>query len=196
MQSEAERGSARFDALYAAYATHVLAYAMRRAIPADAEDATSQTFVVAWRRIADVPDGPAALPWLYATCRNVLANQRRGRRRFASLVDKLARVPGRVETHVAGAGGTAVETLSRLSATDQELLRLIAWEGLTHAEVGAALGLTPNAVAIRVHRARERFRAAFERIESESEVKGSGHSRTSVSAGGTVSGDMDRERGA
>jgi RNA polymerase sigma-70 factor (ECF subfamily) len=35
----------------------------------------AETFLVAWRRLDDVPDDP--LPWLYRVARRVLANQRR-----------------------------------------------------------------------------------------------------------------------
>ena len=34
---------------------------------------------------------------------------------------------------------------------------LVAWEELSHVEIGQALGISPNAVAIRVHRARKRL---------------------------------------
>ncbi|WP_428122721.1 RNA polymerase sigma factor [Candidatus Poriferisodalis sp.] len=34
---------------------------------------------------------------------------------------------------------------------------LVAWEELSHAEIGQVLGISPNASAIRVHRARKRL---------------------------------------
>ena len=191
MASPADAGDSRFEELYAAYRDRVLAYAMRRTDPPDAEDATSQTFVIAWRRVTDVPRGEAALPWLYATCRNVMANQRRGRRRWASLVEKLRSVTP-VHRGERSEGGIATETLRRLRPDDQELLRLVIWEELTHAEVAEILGLTPNAVAIRLHRARGRFRAAYRIVEREADVKDPSVVRTSGSAEGTVS-SQDRE---
>ena len=48
---------------------------------------------------------------------------------------------------------------ARLPAADQEVLRLVAWEGMTDAgAIGLVLGLSPTAVRTRVHRARRRLR--------------------------------------
>lgn len=46
--------------------------------PADAADAVAETFLVAWRRLGEVPDGREARLWLFGVCRRVLANHRRG----------------------------------------------------------------------------------------------------------------------
>ena len=67
--------------IYRRHSAAVLAYALRRCAPDDAADVASETFVVAWRRIADIPDEPAVRPWLFGVARRVLANQRRGIRR-------------------------------------------------------------------------------------------------------------------
>ena len=48
-----------FQRLYAAHVDPVLGYALRRVVtPADAADIVAETFLVAWRRRADVPAGP------------------------------------------------------------------------------------------------------------------------------------------
>lgn len=146
----------RFEAAFEAHHRRVLAYAMRRCPSvADAEDATSETFTVAWRRVGDLPPTEAALPWLLAVARRVLANRHRSERRFTSLIDRLKGQPrppvGPAPT------SAAAEALGRLGPDDQELLRLLAWDGLSQAEAGAVLGISANAVAIRLHRARKRF---------------------------------------
>lgn len=74
-----------------------------------------------------------------------------------------------------------MEALARLRPDDQELLRLIAWDDLTHAEAAAVLGISANAVAIRLHRARRRF--------AEQLVKGSSATRTSVLVKGSTARD-------
>ncbi len=51
--------------------------------------------------------------------------------------------------------------LATLSDTDQEVLRLWAWEGLAPAEVAIALDVTPNAANIRLHRAKARLAGAL-----------------------------------
>lgn len=47
--------------------------------------------------------------------------------------------------------------LASLSERDQEVLRLVAWDGLTPAQVAVVLGCTPVAARTRLHRARGRL---------------------------------------
>ena len=68
-------GDVRWEALYSSCADQVLAYASRRVGTDDAADVVADTFLVAWRRLEDVPED--ALPWLYAAARNVISNARR-----------------------------------------------------------------------------------------------------------------------
>lgn len=76
--------------MFDAHASAVLGYAMRRVDdPADAADVVAETFMVAWRRIDDVPSGRATKPWLFEVARRVLANGRRGRRRHHRLAQRL-----------------------------------------------------------------------------------------------------------
>src|SRR5262249_27147731 len=80
----------RLTRLYADHGRDVLAYALRRsASPEDAADAVAETFLVAWRRLADLPVGDEAPLWLYGVARRVLANQRRGERRRVRLAEQL-----------------------------------------------------------------------------------------------------------
>jgi DNA-directed RNA polymerase specialized sigma24 family protein len=65
----------RFEGLFRQNYAAVRAYALRRAPHDVAQDVAAETFLVAWRRLDDVPDD--ALPWLYGVARRVLANQRR-----------------------------------------------------------------------------------------------------------------------
>jgi len=154
---------AGFDALFIEHQRSVLAYAMRRApTAADAEDAAAETFTVAWRKFEAIPaDEP--LPWLYAVARRVLANQRRGhgrRERLAALLTREDDVPTPLRAGE-DLDAPAYAALASLSAADQEVLRLVAWEELGNAAIAAVLGITANAVAIRLHRARARFAAAL-----------------------------------
>ena len=153
---------ARFDALFTTYQRPVLAYALRRtATHADAEDIASETFAIAWRKLESIPVADP-LPWLYAVARRVLANHRRGlgrRERLAALlrVDDVATPIPTGEDR----DGPAFAALARLSPADQEVLRLVAWEELGNQQIAAVLGITANAVAIRLHRARSRFADAL-----------------------------------
>jgi RNA polymerase sigma factor (sigma-70 family) len=138
----------RFRALYGAHYAAVTGYARRRVpVPSDAQDVVSETFTIAWRRLPEVPDGEAALPWLYGVARRVLANQRRGNQRRADLS---VRVRGQERRLLLAA-------LSRLRESDQELLRLAVWEELPHREIAGVVGCSESSVAVRLHRARTRL---------------------------------------
>ena len=175
---------ARFDAIFTAHQRQVLAYAMRRsATAADAEDVTAETFTIAWRKLDAVP--PEPLPWLYAVARRVLANQRRGTGRRERLTALLriedVPTPMRVgEDH----DGPAVSALASLPPADQEVLRLVAWEELGNQEIAQVLGITANAVAIRLHRARARFAEALSN-QRPGTMKYPRMSRTSADVKGT-----------
>jgi len=83
-----------FDRLYDTHARAVLAYALRRTASADdAEDAASETFIVAWRRLDRVPGVDEALPWLFGVARKVLANPRRAAARRGRPIDRSAAPP-------------------------------------------------------------------------------------------------------
>ena len=176
---------ARFDALFTDHQRPILAYAMRRTPTlADAEDVAAETFTIAWRKIEAVPADP--LPWLYAVARRVLANHRRGRSRLERLT-ALLHVDDVPTPMLAGEDhdGPAFAALASLPPADQELLRLVAWEELGNQEIAVVLGVTPNAVAIRLHRARARFADALARSSVENDLKDLDPSRTSADVKGT-----------
>lgn len=164
-ESESERRR-RFDALFASYSSDVVAYCGWRAgSPSDAQDAVSEVFFTAWRRLDRVPAGDAARVWLYATARKVIANQRRSRRRRMALQERLeleaASAPP--EPPALDHEETRVhQALQRLGARDREVLLLAEWEGLSAAQIGAVVGCLTVTARGRLHRARRRFRAAFE----------------------------------
>jgi len=71
----------KFEQLYEEYRLPVLAYCTRRVGPSDAPDACSETFLVAWRRLDDLPAEPKTLPYLYGIAGKVVSNQLRSFRR-------------------------------------------------------------------------------------------------------------------
>lgn len=144
--------------LYTDHYRAVLHYALRRADTAsDAEDVAAETFLVAWRRLEDVPVGDAARPWLYAVGRRVLSNAYRGdgRRRLLN-----QRLRGRRPLTTTTESDTvdAVDAVARgfraLSDQEQEILRLAAWEQLPHAHIAVVLDIAEKTVSVRLHRAR------------------------------------------
>ena len=73
---------ADFAALFNAHFDSLLAYTRRRTPQlADAEDALAETYVVAWRRFAELPaDAQGQRLWLFGVAYRVIANQRRASR--------------------------------------------------------------------------------------------------------------------
>lgn len=164
---------ARFRLLYDENFLAIEAYCFRR-VPRDvAGDAVAETFLVAWRRIDDVPFGPDARPWLYGVARRVLANARRSTGRNDRLTDRLAIERGLSEQSASFSAQEATddsplfEALQQLSDDDQEVLRLLVWEELSHVEIGTILECSTNAVGVRVHRAKKRLADALLSAGSE-----------------------------
>ncbi|GAA4218102.1 RNA polymerase sigma-70 factor (ECF subfamily) [Streptosporangium album] len=156
---------ARFEAVYRETYGQITAYVARRCgSPQDAADVVAETFTIAWRRMDDMPPGQQATLWLYGVARKVLAGHRRGevrrQARSAELDAELADLYGdspdsRVEL------GAIAQALGTLPDDDRELLSLVAWEGLDREEIATTLGLSRNAVRIRLYRARRRLSRAL-----------------------------------
>jgi len=150
-----------FRGVYEANFGAILGYAVRRVDdPTDAADVVSETFLVAWRRLDDVPPGQERL-WLFGVARNVLANHHRSVRRRGRLGERLRdELPHDVvpDPAVDAAERDRVRrALSRVSPDDRELLTLVGWDGLAPTEAAAVLGIAPGATRMRLSRARRRF---------------------------------------
>jgi RNA polymerase sigma-70 factor (ECF subfamily) len=151
-----------FEAIFGACYARVLGYAIRRTEDRTAaEDAVSETFLIAWRRLDAMP--AEALPWLLGVARKVLANQRRAAGRRApdgplvpleavADLDSRAAVADLVADRQAFAAAFA-----RLSDADREVLALVSWDGLSAQEAAAVLECKPATFYLRLHRARRRL---------------------------------------
>lgn len=148
---------ARFTALYDELYPRVHAYAVSRTGRMLAEEVTSETFCVAWRRFADLPD--PALPWLLGIARNLLRESYRAEARQESLAAELrswTEVQADVGDVVADRA-TLLRALAALSDQDRELLTLVAWHGLTPGQAAKVVGCSKAAYFVRLHRARKRL---------------------------------------
>ncbi|MDO5501987.1 MAG: RNA polymerase sigma factor [Actinomycetia bacterium] len=134
----------------------LLAYFRRRVGDNDAADLLSETMVVAWRRIAVLPeDDESARRWLFGIARNVLLNASRTQRRQARLADRLRSQLS--ATAVAAAADTGVEVrdaIARLDPHLAEIVRLVHWEGFTLKETAEILGAPASTVRSHYQRAR------------------------------------------
>jgi RNA polymerase sigma factor (sigma-70 family) len=143
-----------------------MAYIRRHVDAETAHEVLSETFLVAWRRLDDVPGD--ALPWLLVVARNTLANHRRSVYRRSLLTYEMQRLAQVAEDHPA-AEVAAVESqallqaLAKLTARQREALLLTAWDGLTSAQAAAVVGCSTGAFDVRLHRARTRLRQVMAR---------------------------------
>jgi RNA polymerase sigma-70 factor (ECF subfamily) len=153
----------RFEALYSDEYASIYGYVYRRLHYAASEvpDLVAEVFSVAWRRLDDLPQGGEARLWLYGLARHLLANHRRGSHRRVRLMALLRReVSTGVTVTVAADPGDAwlTDAIERLPDAYREALRLVNWEGCSHAEAAQILGCSVNAVALRLHKAKARLR--------------------------------------
>ncbi|KRF16580.1 hypothetical protein ASG90_09885 [Nocardioides sp. Soil797] len=153
----------RFRALHTAHFRDLLGFALRRTATADdAADVVADTFVVAWRRLDEVPPGNEGRLWLYGVCRRTLANHTRSGRRRERLGAKLgsalreAVVPDPADEVLLTVSVRAA--LAALRPADRELLALSIWEQLEPGEIAVVLDLPARTVRTRLSRARARLR--------------------------------------
>jgi RNA polymerase sigma-70 factor (ECF subfamily) len=169
-----EMAQVRFAKLYREEGRAILEYALRRVDDReDAADVVAETFLVAWRRLGEVPLGDGARLWLYGVARLTLANLHRSERRRTRLGARLTEtLRTELSAHTAPTGEAAevLRAIGELGEEDRELLLLVSWEGLAPGQAARALGISALAARSRLHRARRKLR----RLLDEREMEGPG----------------------
>lgn len=160
-----------FEAWYHEHRSVVYRYVRFRVATREvAEDVTSDVFMKALRSF-DRYDASKSAPrtWLLRIARNAVTDHLRSLKRKGSLHVSLDRAPDlvsdvpsqderiireeRIQTILNGA--------STLKKADQDILSLRYGSGLSNQEIAEELGLSTNAVAVRLHRALHRLREAI-----------------------------------
>jgi RNA polymerase sigma-70 factor (ECF subfamily) len=165
---EARRDPASFEALYRRYLAQVYSYAYYElGDHHEAEDATERTFMAALANLgrfeerARPADGDGASTfrvWLFRIARNVVANQRRSRRRHPQAPIEAARLvadPLDIEGGVAlrDEAAAAWRAVGRLPADRRRAVVLRFVEEMSTAEIAGILGRSEGAVRVLIHRA-------------------------------------------
>jgi RNA polymerase sigma-70 factor, ECF subfamily len=154
-------GPERFDDLFSAHYAALTRYAARRVGVDAAPEVVAETFLVAWRRLDDVPSN--ALPWLYGTARRIVANEYRRRDRANLLAERIAgegrRAPNPDHADEVIDRIRVWDALERLSLRDREVLQLAEWEQLAPKDAAAVMSCSVAAYKVRLHRARRRLSA-------------------------------------
>ncbi|TDD63596.1 RNA polymerase sigma factor, partial [Actinomadura darangshiensis] len=139
------------------------AYLVRRVGREAAEDLLGEVWVAALtsRKSYD-RSFPDARPWLFGVAHNVLRRHWRSRPAEvlrANVTDTAWDPWGAVDERV---DGEAVlrRALALLGAQQREILTLVAWEDLTVADAGRAIGIPPGTARRHLHEARMALRSA------------------------------------
>lgn len=152
----------RFRAAYHATYPDLLRFVTRRVHPSHAEDVVADAFLVAWRRVDDLPDElDHQRAWIFGIARRTLLNQYRTDRRQDALAVRVAehQPPSEgVDPDLVAARLDLARVWSRLTPVDQEAIALTAWDGLDGPAAAAVLGITPVAYRLRLSRARRTLR--------------------------------------
>ncbi|WP_281268448.1 RNA polymerase sigma factor [Xylanimonas oleitrophica] len=145
----------------------VLAFLARRVDPHDAEDLAAEVFAIAWDGWGRIPLDEMR-PWLFGVARTLTASSRRSRDRHRRLELRVEndRPVERDETSLTDTTLDLRRAWARLSATDQEVLSLVAWDGMTGREAAQVLGCTRAAFSIRLTRARRRLKRLLDAKEA------------------------------
>lgn len=158
-----EQREPSFDDLFRAHLDYVWRIARLLADDASADDIAQEAFLVARRRLADF-DGGSVRGWLYGITRNVARNHQRGRRRFLRVLERLPEPEPSTSADAAyereEAAALMDEFLQGLPPPKREAFVLHVIEGLTAAEIAAAIDVPDRTVYSRVRAAQaelERF---------------------------------------
>jgi RNA polymerase sigma-70 factor, ECF subfamily len=166
MSNGHETPEQRFTRLYQETRGDMLAYLVRRSRTVeDATDALAETYAAAWQKLHKLPEGQGARLWLFGAARNELRMAERRTQTANHLATDLAdrlRLSDGEPTHTDDNTAPINAALGKLSRIDYEIITLTAWEVLTPREIAAVLGLSPNVVRIRLHRARSQVRGSLQ----------------------------------
>lgn len=150
-----------FTRLVNAHSMAILRYTSRRlSDAASCDDVVAETFLIVWRRWDDLPAPDKELPWLYSIAFHVLSNHRRSRDRRDRLHTRLARERDLYESVESLTLDTNVILLAlgKLQNHERELLEFVYWERLTYREIALVMGISENAVGIRINRAKKNLK--------------------------------------
>ena len=155
----------RFQALYVEHHRRVYAYAVSMAGRQLADEVVSEVFLVAWRRLADVPT--PAVAWLLTVARHVISSQFRAAARQQSISAELRAWITEAELAAPDVAEEVSERIAVLAAlaalpeADRELLTLVAWHGLKPSQAARVVGCSTTTYFVRLHRARRRLERAM-----------------------------------
>lgn len=188
--SRAPDSEAIFESLYDAVYADLLRFVHRRAHPHHAEDVVAEAFLVAWRRLDELPKHRGdARAWLFGIARNVLLNDHRGAERRRTLGVRLTEATTVSQTFsyddqdadLVVRRVDLARAWGRLSEVHQEALGLTVFEELKAPQASAVLGISPVAFRLRLSRARRALRLHLDHLPQPSGTPADTSERTTQS---------------
>jgi RNA polymerase sigma factor (sigma-70 family) len=138
----------------------------------DAEEIAQDVFVKAYRSLADFRGDSKFSTWLFTITRTTCLSFLRKKKLDTQSLDN-ERIGLQVENRESGFNANLVEQKSRhtmlsraismLSVDDAQILNLFYKAEQTLGEIGKIMGLDPNTVKVKLHRARQRLKEKMEK---------------------------------
>jgi RNA polymerase sigma-70 factor, ECF subfamily len=129
---------------------------------AAADDATQNTFVSAYHKLATFDTNRRFFSWIYRILVNECLNDRRGRRSFEPITSDAAMVPSPADDLETRERRRAVQAaILGLPHDYREVIVLRHFGGLSYDEIADAVGVPAKTVKSRLHTARERLVASL-----------------------------------
>ena len=169
-------GAHAFGVLFDRHAKAVYNHCFRlTASWAEAEDHLQATFLLAWRKRAEVRlERESALPWLLTVATNVVRNEQRS---FTRRLKNLRRVgeerpmPDHADLVVDRLDdqrrmNELLAAVAKLPRNEREALALCVWSEVSYADAAAVLGITEGSVRARVSKAKSKLQQHRELVHT------------------------------
>jgi len=152
-----------FHAVYRQHAAAVRCHALSLCHdPMVADEITADVFYRAWTQRAEIRE-ETVRAYLFTIARNRFVDMKRAGRWLVPLDETVEDPATAVERRVAASSELerVLELLGSLAEPERAALQLRSQEGLPYEAIGAALGISPGAAKVRVHRARMKLAQAL-----------------------------------
>jgi RNA polymerase sigma-70 factor, ECF subfamily len=163
-----------FKSFYFEHNSTIRSFVFRRVKDFDvAEDIVAEVFLTAWKKFDHIPHESQQQRWLRNIAFHLMSNDWRARGRRERLKNRLWLVrdaPSSVEDAFEHDGEMIRSALKQLGLEEQLLLERFYWERLSYRVIASNLGISENAVAVRLNRARRNLRNRAMSIRNGREI--------------------------
>ena len=144
---------------------HSLCYRLTGSME-DAEDLAQETFVQAFKNLAEFRAEANASSWLYRIAVNCCLNWRKRRQRQDQTHQEWGRQAAEVAHDDTRRAQQIQEALMKLPTKQRAAIVLTTYDGLTHAEAARALGCSETTVSWRLFAARGKLKRLLKHLQN------------------------------